>query len=132
LVADESVSMLGATLRANILNIFKELKRGLYLNAIDNVSIDFRSDEVIGIAGESGSGKTTLLRIILRMIKPDEGVVKYKGLDVFKLPRNAVSWYRREVQPIFQDPYESFNPLRRVDSYIFDAAKRITVMYFPI
>jgi peptide/nickel transport system ATP-binding protein len=100
------------------------LKKFKVLDKI-SLGIPLKPPTIFAIVGETGSGKTTLLRIILRMIKPDEGVVKYKGLDVFKLPRNAVSWYRKEVQPIFQDPYESFNPLRRVDSYIFDAAKRM-------
>uniref|UniRef100_A0A7C5UUU2 ABC transporter ATP-binding protein n=1 Tax=Ignisphaera aggregans TaxID=334771 RepID=A0A7C5UUU2_9CREN len=96
--------------------------------ALDNISfeVSIKPPSIFAVVGETGSGKTTLLRIILKLVKPDEGRILYRGIDIFKSHRGFISWYRKEVQPIFQDPYESFNPLRRVDSYLFDVAKRVT------
>ncbi|MEM4788104.1 MAG: ABC transporter ATP-binding protein [Ignisphaera sp.] len=90
--------------------------------AVDSVSLtlDLAMPSIFVLAGETGSGKTTLLRMILTMVKPDEGNILYRGYDIHKLRGNLVKWYRREVQPVFQDPYEAFNPLRRVDSYLYD------------
>jgi peptide/nickel transport system ATP-binding protein len=93
--------------------------------ALDEVSLflPLQEPRLFVLIGETGSGKTTLLRIILRMIEPDMGSVYYKSKNVFKLRSSEVKWYRREVQAIFQDPYETFNPLRTIDSYLFDASK---------
>lgn len=79
--------------------------------------------KIFVIIGETGSGKSTLLKLILRMLTPDDGAILYKGRDIFKFNREGIKWYRREVQAVFQDPYESFNPIRRVDTYLYDTAK---------
>uniref|UniRef100_A0A7C5TFM2 ABC transporter ATP-binding protein n=1 Tax=Ignisphaera aggregans TaxID=334771 RepID=A0A7C5TFM2_9CREN len=93
--------------------------------ALDEVTISLPSQEpkLFVLIGETGSGKTTLLRIILRMIAPDMGSVYYKGKNVFDMKSSDVKWYRKEVQAIFQDPYETFSPLRTIDSYLFDVSK---------
>jgi peptide/nickel transport system ATP-binding protein len=95
--------------------------------ALDSVSMDTDLGEpkIVVIAGETGSGKTTLLRIIMGVVKPEYGKVLYKGYNIHKLRGSAVKWYRREVQPVFQDPYETFNPLRRIDSYFYDTVYNI-------
>ena len=95
--------------------------------ALDSVSFTMRLEppRIFVLAGETGSGKSTLLRIILGMEKPDMGRVLYRGVDIHRMPRHLQKWFRREVQAIFQDPYETFNPLRRVDSYLFDTARRL-------
>jgi peptide/nickel transport system ATP-binding protein len=95
--------------------------------ALDNITlnIDLEKPKIVVLAGETGSGKTTLLRIIMGVIKPEIGRVLYKGYDIHRLKGSMAKWYRREVQPIFQDPYEAFNPLRRIDSYFYDTAKNI-------
>ncbi len=95
--------------------------------ALDNISlnIDLGKPRIAVIAGETGSGKTTLLRIIMGVVKPDIGKVLYKGYDIHKLKGSASKWYRKEVQPIFQDPYEAFNPLRRIDTYFYDTTRNI-------
>jgi peptide/nickel transport system ATP-binding protein len=95
--------------------------------ALDSVSmdIDLGEPKIVVIAGETGSGKTTLLRIIMGVVKPEYGKVLYKGYNIHKLRGSAVKWYRREVQPVFQDPYETFNPLRRIDSYFYDTVYNI-------
>lgn len=94
-------------------------------SALSSVSFELASEpsKIFVIVGETGSGKSTLLRIILRMLPPDTGSVLYRGRDIFKLGREGVRWYRREVQAVFQDPYETFNPIRRVDTYLYDTAK---------
>lgn len=95
--------------------------------ALDSVSmdIDLGEPKIVVIAGETGSGKTTLLRIIMGVVKPEYGKVLYKGYNIHKLRGSADKWYRREVQPVFQDPYETFNPLRRIDSYFYDTVYNI-------
>jgi len=67
------------------------------------------------VAGESGSGKTTMARLLLGFIKPTSGQILYKGVDITKMDREQARAYRREVQPIFQDPFEVYNPFYRVD-----------------
>jgi oligopeptide/dipeptide ABC transporter ATP-binding protein len=69
----------------------------------------------LAIAGESGSGKTTLARIMLGFIKPSEGQVLYRGKDIATMTRTERFDFGREVQPIFQDPFNVFNPFYRVD-----------------
>jgi peptide/nickel transport system ATP-binding protein len=67
------------------------------------------------VAGESGSGKTTMARLLLGFIKPTSGQILYKGVDVTRMDRAQRQAYRREVQPIFQDPFDVYNPFYRVD-----------------
>lgn len=95
--------------------------------ALDSISmeIDLEKPKIVVVAGETGSGKTTLLRIIMGVVKPDIGRVLYRGYDIHRLRGSAAKWYRREVQPVFQDPYEAFNPLRRIDSYFYDTIRNI-------
>jgi len=69
----------------------------------------------LAIAGESGSGKTTLARIMLGFIKPTAGQVLYRGKDIATMTRDQRFQFGREVQPIFQDPFNVFNPFYRVD-----------------
>jgi peptide/nickel transport system ATP-binding protein len=100
------------------------LKKFKVLDSI-SLNIDLEKPKIVVLAGETGSGKTTLLRVIMGVVKPDSGRVMYKGYDVHRLKGSMVRWYRREVQPIFQDPYETFNPLRRIDSYFRDTVRNI-------
>jgi len=92
--------------------------------ALNNITLSMPlAPEILVVVGETGSGKSTLLKLILRMLTPDSGTIYYKGRDIFKLKSEEIKWYRREVQAVFQDPYESFNPLRRVVDYLHDTAK---------
>jgi oligopeptide/dipeptide ABC transporter ATP-binding protein len=70
------------------------------------------------VAGESGSGKTTMARLLLGFIKPTSGQIIYQGVDVAKMSRTEARQYRREVQPIFQDPFEVYNPFYKVDNVL--------------
>jgi peptide/nickel transport system ATP-binding protein len=94
--------------------------------AVDRARLTLPADrhEILTLAGESGSGKTTLARMILGLVEPDAGRLVFKGRDVLRLSaRERGRWFRREVQPVFQDPFATFNPLRRVESYLHDTAR---------
>ncbi len=90
------------------------------IRAVDGVSLDIRRGETLGLVGESGCGKSTLARCITRLYDPTSGRVVFDGDDISTLPRRHLRPYRREMQMIFQDPYSSLNPRRRVGSIIGD------------
>ena len=85
---------------------------------LDSGSNKTRAD-LTAIAGESGSGKTTLARLLLGVIKPDEGEILYQGQDVAKMKKPELREFRRQVQPIFQDPFEVYNPFYKVDHVLY-------------
>jgi peptide/nickel transport system ATP-binding protein len=82
----------------------------IFVKAVDNVSFDVKRKEIFGLAGESGSGKTTTGRVVLRLIEPTAGKAIFKGKDVFETQQTNIKTLRRQMQMIFQDPYESLNP----------------------
>src|SRR5881275_1114584 len=84
-----------------------------------NLSIEERPATITTVAGESGSGKTTLANAILGFLSLTSGRILYRGVDVSHLSGQALVNYRREVQAIFQDPYEVYNPFYRV-KHVFD------------
>lgn len=95
------------------------------LVAVNRASFEIGSAniEIFTLAGESGSGKTTLARIILGLIEPTYGSIFYKAKDVTKIKgKKERIWFMKQVQPIFQNPFETFNPLRKVDSYLYETA----------
>lgn len=104
------------------------IRRGLSsksFRAVDGASFSLPASrpEILTLAGESGSGKTTLARMILGLIPPTAGRLTFRGRDVGRLSRaERNGWFRREVQPIFQDPYAAFNPLRRIVTYLYETA----------
>jgi ABC-type oligopeptide transport system ATPase subunit len=97
--------------------------------AVDAVSFTIAAagPEIFAIVGESGSGKTTLARMILAMVAPSEGSIRFRGGDLARIRgRRARLEFMRHVQPIFQNPFEAFNPLRRVERYLTMTARRFT------
>ncbi len=84
------------------------------LDAI-SLSIDPSNPAITAVVGESGSGKTTLARVLLGLVAPSEGRVLYQGEDLQTLPAERRRQFRRDVQAVFQDPYEVYNPFYRVD-----------------
>ncbi|MBI4306824.1 MAG: ABC transporter ATP-binding protein, partial [Chloroflexi bacterium] len=102
----------------NVTQIYgRGLLRGKGVAAVDGMSFGINADRpsIVALVGESGSGKTTLARLLLGMITPTSGAVVYRGTPLTRLSRRQWREFRREVQAIFQDPFESFNPFHKVD-----------------
>jgi len=87
------------------------------VTAVQNAQLVLPADQpvVVAVAGESGSGKTTLARLLLGVLPPTSGSVQYGGRDLRKMDRQQRKTFRREVQAVFQDPFEVFNPFYKVD-----------------
>jgi peptide/nickel transport system ATP-binding protein len=105
------------------------LRRSDVTVALDNLSFTIPDDRptITAIAGESGSGKTTLAMLLLGFAAPSQGQVFYRGKDVAKMSSAERFRYRREVQPVFQDPYEAFNPFYRVDHVLNAPIRRFNL-----
>jgi oligopeptide transport system ATP-binding protein len=90
----------------------------LSVHAIDGVSLDVPQGKTVGLVGESGCGKTTLGRVVLRLISPDAGRIRFEGRDITHLSGEELRRVRRRMQIIFQDPYSSLNPRMRVSDIV--------------
>jgi peptide/nickel transport system ATP-binding protein len=88
------------------------------VRAVDDVSLDIESGETLGLVGESGSGKSTLGRLILRLIEPTSGSVRFEGHDLLSASSAEMRRFRRDLQIIFQDPFGSLDPRFRVEDVI--------------
>jgi len=84
------------------------------VHAVEDVSLAVQRGETLGIVGESGCGKSTTARLLLRLIDPTDGAIRFDGQDITHISHRALRPLRREMQMIFQDPYASLNPRKTV------------------
>ncbi len=103
-------------------NMFSRLR----ITAVDHVSLSVGAGEIFGLAGESGCGKSTLARMILGFEEPTGGTITHRSKDGQPITGKKV-WRTAGVQAVFQNPFETFNPLRQVERYFFE-----TVHYFGL
>jgi peptide/nickel transport system ATP-binding protein len=93
-------------------------RRAGYVRAVDDVSFDIQPGETLGLVGESGSGKSTLGRLILRLIEPSAGTIRFDGKDLLSASGRELRRIRSDMQLIFQDPFGSLDPRFRVEDVI--------------
>src|SRR5205085_3380350 len=93
------------------------------VKAVDDVSFEIYKGETLGLVGESGCGKTTLGRALLGLIQPTEGQIFFKSKDISKASGDELRVMRKDMQIIFQDPYSSLNPRRKIGEAIAEPLK---------
>jgi oligopeptide/dipeptide ABC transporter ATP-binding protein len=105
--------------------LYFPIKKGIVIDrevarvhAVDDVTFTLRDGETLGLVGESGCGKTTLSRTVMRLLDSTEGTIRFRGRDVTKASRRDLAPLRREMQMVFQDPYASLNPRKRVGQIV--------------
>jgi ABC-type glutathione transport system ATPase component len=86
--------------------------------AVNDVSLDIHAGETLGLVGESGSGKSTLGRLILRLIEPSSGSIRFDGRDLLQAGGTELRRLRRDMQIIFQDPFSALDPRMRVEDLV--------------
>ncbi len=110
----------GDLLKVTDLRMHFPLKKGFgngsaaLVRAVDGISLHLKQGETLGLVGESGCGKSTAARAILRLIEPTSGQVVFQGKDLRTLPARELQALRKDMQIIFQDPYASLNPRKRI------------------
>lgn len=115
----------------NVSKIFRigGMLRGKKLVAVDGVTLSIDSDKpvILSVVGESGCGKSTLCKMVLRLHRPDMGDIVLDGKSYLDKKKYNPLQFKLDVQPIFQNPYESFSARKTVDSYLFNTALRLGI-----
>ncbi|HEX5593573.1 MAG TPA: ATP-binding cassette domain-containing protein [Solirubrobacterales bacterium] len=129
-MSDRTAETTGPLLEVTDLVKHFPVKRGILIDrevdqvrAVDGISFSVQRGETLGLVGESGSGKSTACRAVLQLIEPTSGSVKFEGREIAGLGRRAMRPLRREMQMIFQDPYASLNPRKRIGQIVGDPLK---------
>ena len=126
---NECVEMKSELLNVSNLKKHFAITKGLlsktvgYIYAVDGVSFSIAKGETLGLVGESGCGKSTVGRCLLRLYLPTEGKIIFEGKDVSRISGRELTYLRRNMQMIFQDPYSSLNPRLRVRDIIGEVLK---------
>jgi peptide/nickel transport system ATP-binding protein len=108
-----------STANLEVRGLTKEFGRRPPLRAVDDVSFTLTPGKVTALVGESGSGKSTVARLLSKLYTPTDGTIRFRGEDVSRVRgRRALLAYRSEVQMIFQDPFASLNPVKKVQHHI--------------
>ncbi|MER2135924.1 MAG: ABC transporter ATP-binding protein [Arthrobacter sp.] len=92
-------------------------------HAVKNVSLEIPRGRTVAIVGESGSGKTTTARMLLKLVEPTSGSMTFDGVDIATLQKGRLSDFRQRVQPIFQDPYSSLDPMFTIERILEEPLK---------
>ena len=109
-------------------NLRTEFKRDkTWVTAVNNVSFSIQPGEILGLVGESGCGKSTLCKMILRLHNPDMGDIVMDGKSYADKKSYDPKQFKLDVQPIFQNPYESFSARKTVDTYLYNTALRLGI-----
>ena len=95
--------------------------------AVNGVSLEIRRGETLALVGESGSGKSTLARLILRLIEPTTGSVRFDGVDVLRASRGELRAFRRQAQIVFQDPFESLDPRMKASAIVAEGMSHLAL-----
>ena len=114
-----------ALIEVDHLKLYFPVKQGVIIDrevarvhAVDDVTFSLKEGETLGLVGESGCGKTTLSRALMRLIDSTHGAIRFRGKDITNASRREMEPLRREMQMVFQDPFASLNPRKRVGQII--------------
>jgi oligopeptide transport system ATP-binding protein len=133
MLESNGISSAGPLLKIENLKVYFPILGGVFrhkvgeIKAVDDVSFEVQRGQTVGLVGESGSGKTTIGRAIIRLTEPTAGTITYDGKPISTLSASAFRPYRKKIQIIFQDPYNSLNPRLSVFEIIGEALE----IHFP-